>query len=564
MQFLKRHRVFQTPYPRPVRGNRRHCADADATSWSNRYAKNKLLNFFASRALVQFLMICAIALALLTGAPTACAARHVVLASPGAPRDNAWQTLLVGLRIPAALSTVYVTVRDARGGPGFTRTISGAGQRTVLLPLPFVRGASLPAGRWPIDVILSTPDTPPTISRVRVRRPAATGPPPLRVLIRNSVAVPSAAAFTAFGRKRIEYMRASVTQIRNDPPLIFASCNALYVDPGLASQLSVDRAQALIGCGLKLIYVGLNPPSSPVKSLWSAAPGASDVWIAPPEFTALQQQKLVTAGIHRLVRVVIPPPDALPEIACAALPLALVLLLMVKLADLTPGRTLLTLAVLFAIGAAGAIFAMQKSISLDRRHVSWTVRHAPGAVAIRDEFNGYGSYATRRLPTLDSSAPFAPLPIVPDARDWFGLRCNVVLDASSSRAHARLARRRMQYFLMQSALERQPLPGLPIAVAGRQAWRDQLAAAGVDTATGVWIYHGHVYTSKGPHKVESLGRWARQQPKSSRLVLQAWRRMAFKAPFLYHMDRINAETPWHLSIVNFGAVAKPVAKMVLP
>lgn len=498
---------------------------------------------------------------LLAAAP-AYAARRVTLAINAAPRDDSWQTLRVGLRIPPALNWVYVTVRDARGGPGFTRQVYGAGRHVVLLPLPFVGGSALPAGRWPVRVILSTQDTTPTVNVVDVARPPP-GPPVLRVLIRNSVAAPNPSYFAPLGDVRIVYMRASYNQILDEPPLVFATCDALWVDPGLASQLSADRVESLLACGIKLIYAGLHPPAKSQSVPWARPTPASGVWIAPPEFGALRHAPLLTRRGRGIQRRAVPPPPALADIALLVPLFSVIGVVLVRLAEFSPGRTVITLAALLTLATYGAIFAMRHSLTQTYHHFSWTIRQAPGSLAVRRQFNGYGSFFSSRL-NLGSPDPVPPLPLTDSPRRWFGLPCDVALHASRSETHADLSKRTMQYFVSQSVIRRQSLPAWPRTIAARAAWKRALASAGIRPRDGFWVYRGRVYRPKTPAAGVSLSSFIAKVAAGARPGLEAWRRMAQSPNDLYFFTDIDPQTPWHISMVNFGPVAPAQTRGILP
>lgn len=421
------------------------------------------------------------------------------LAHKGGVRGDAWE--LLELRVTSAVGPGgTVTVQDARGGLKVTASIpenmSGEAQR-VLIPYPAITPAELDGGAWPI--VMSVTGEEGGVHRARIAVPLAPGVGEglgYRVAAPMNVdTLPAEAAGWAGAGRPVEVLRFTDEELLGAAPLVFCSCDAVFIPRRLTERFTQERAAALAAAGVTLLAEGEQAGLGSMRTMsWvrvsgGAGEGGARVWAFPA--AAVARPSPIEPGLNHLPELLAPAEaDPLTCRVIGLMPVAALVILLLLRGIFGHAIGLLCAAgPVFVLLAAGTIALVRAHAPEVQRAARWTA----GGAGLRVE---EGVYARTRIfpsrPTIVADDGALLTPVWPSADAFFRqpettLFLHAAADATAgatTELTATLGARGGMAWLMRSG-----------AVDGRFAVRSAGDAARLASAPGEaewWIVNGHL------------------------------------------------------------------------
>lgn len=466
-----------------------------------------------------------------------------------APRDNAWEPLLVTVDRPG-----IVYLRDARGGLQIGRTSDSGEKRPLLLSLPLLaaeQSVDQSGLRWKLQFRIARDDadaaTPWT--SVDITRPAPAATSTMRLLI-PAGAEPDAKDLAVLGNVVTAPLPES--EILNAPPMAFAGCDALLLDARLARALTTERANALFACGVRLVYIGpASPPGLPGIT-WAALPD-SPLRVAPVEWAALAPPRVIEPDLPKLRPEVVRPPPGLVLTMVALTPALIGLVLFVRAITARAGVICLILALCLTAATPLLLLSIRGTMEPVAQVAAWQTRRAPGSINVLERLE---LHSALRAAVLDLSVPTPGsfVPVEPTPQRWLSrnderllLDASVALGQKTLRFRGPLEARRPRAFMVRSVSSEWPLPASP----ADELWARHRADHQIDLARGWWVDNGKVTLAGMPGLPVPFDQWRRTQPPAAQLALQAWFELRLRGPTRYHLQLRESEAASTLQVVEF-------------
>ena len=473
------------------------------------------------------------------GAGSGGAGGSAVLAFPDAPRAGGWEML----RVTVAGGT-EVSVQDARGGPVFCREVAaGAGERTVLMPLPLMAGEHLPADEWPVRIGVRNGAGAWESSVVSVVRPG--GAAGLRRGFRVVTAVREGLgeqekALGELGGAPAAVLHVSAEEYLHDPALVFAAADALWVDEKMAGQVTSERAASLMNAGAELIAGGDTAPGGALGGWLWVRPAHDDgprFWLAPAEHGSLAPPRVVWPGMRDFPGPGVTVSPALRLTGWLVTPVAIGVVLLGWAFFQRRGILLMAVAVGLSAATAGMVWVMRSEAGEMHMRLGWTVRHAPGGAEQSEVFESRGALRGEMI-VLESREP--TLPVAQSAEGWLSMSgVNVELRAEGCKLSAELASRSVMVFHTATLGRAKPMDAtFPPA---RDGW---IVEEGYVRGSGSFAKEAVLFTQ-----------WIRSQPPAAQRVLAAWAAMSQETSCRYALHVPPEESAEVMTVIDYGPAA---------
>ncbi len=513
------------------------------------------------------------------------------LACPDAARTGRWETLKVSVSdlsdLPADFHVQRIAVRDARGGPSFSRPVEMAAGNAasfppLLMPLSMLAAAELPLDRWPVEITLAENNGREIRRHVDVVHPASTG---VGESSRFAVVTPAdqtgdtdqaiAMEILSHGRQA-EVMPINLEDLLHAPSLVFASCDALLMEAAVAEKLNEPRVLALVNAGLRLVVHCDRAPGGGLSRLvWdrlsSADTPGGTWWVSPRETIGAPQvlepglqaargldvHPQMGTGLKRLLLSIIP----------VAMGLAILLRILVHRSSMVLG--ILTSAIVVWTCVSLALVKTVTPASV--RQVGWTVSHAPrassetpggadgGSLEVREIFKASVSLVARHW-TVAAGPEEMLLAVAVSPRQYFAIE-HVTLDLGNPAApdggqqhlSFEVPGRESVVYGRREVREIGNIPPFPRTPEELARWT---ATNGMDLKSGAWLEGGYVVDPGKEPQIFSAWAdrhpldWPTLQPEAAK----CWYEMRFDGQRRYFLRKLPAGSAKDtgLALIDFG------------
>ncbi len=480
----------------------------------------------------------------------------------GGSSPASWELLEIELPPSAAQESAVVQVQDARGGLSVARSCSGG---RVLVPMPLVQPGAL-GSYWRLDVRVRDSSGSRPLTRTTFEIPlggSSADPLTFRVAVSPGFKrqAEEAAAVLRGRTAPIVALEIPEEEILSGSPLLFSTCDAIYLSQQLAGRLDQKRALALISAGIQFISTGDHAPAGELSHfVWESVPSKtqpatqaesqSPLWYFPDQ--RIERPTLIEPALARLVGENGLAGDVWaslsPKLNTSLLlvgPISVVVVLLAwGLFKRSWVRFLASAIALTAITMITLTYLRSADIAASRS-ASWqhifAGKRAITAVSLEESLTAYSPLFAHNWSSFGHENQLL-LPLSRSPREyWSGSSVQLTLPGAAhasdpTQLTAPLPARGVQRFSTRAAFAAGLMPVFPASPEDRQEFTRRV---GMSFASGFWLIEGYVYPGTSstfqPENRQPFSAWAGSQLPALQSSLNAWYELRFDARHRYFL-----------------------------
>ena len=446
----------------------------------------------------------------------------VAIAGGAVPPVNSWATL--HLTLPSLSGgNITVELQDRRGGPIVRRRLA-VYRRHILMPLPYVAGATGSSRAWPVVVKLFRAGKMQRVMQVHVDLPVARVGGAVIVGVPGAVRSQLPAVALALG-KPVTPVLFSRRQLAASPVLNFATCRWLLLNRVTARQLPRRRVSALLSLGIRLIYLGTAPNRVLPAPFWrntGKTAAVLPIWKTVRLHGFSHGPPMVVPHLSRMRLPGLHAPTSWEITAWAIGPLTIIMLILLRWA--VPGQwyLIVSMAIGVALLSLAAICFLTATTTPAQTTFQWQTEFPAAPVRLRTTIRIQRAlHGSSRAATHTRGIT---LPLAWSARAWLAFHGVITLHANTSTLAYRITRHVTILACQTTASIRPKLPGgniiPPTAPSGA------LAVPLPKNYTALFA-RGQIFLPPHPHHGRDFYNWLNSQPTKVQPVLRLWLLLQF-------------------------------------
>lgn len=438
------------------------------------------------------------------------------------PHVNSWATLRLILP-PLSGGNITVEIQDSRGGPIVRRRLA-VYRRHILIPLAYVAGADALGGAWPVVVKLFRSGRLVRVLRAKVDMPLAHTEGAIAVAVPRAMRSEIPALARALG-KPVSPVLFSRRQLAGTPVLNVASCRWLLLNGATAQQLSARRVMALLGLGMRLVYIGAGQsrllPSSAWRTIGKSAHGLA-IWKMLRLNGFSHGPPVVVPHLSRMRLPPVHAPKSWETVAWAIGPVTILMVILLGWAVPRGWYFILSIVIGVVLLSAAAVCFLIATTAAAQNTFQWQTDFPTAAVRI-----GTTIRINRALHGSGWVAPHTRgimLPLAWSARAWLAFHGVVILHRNTTALAYSMTRHVTILACQTRATVNSTLPqGGLMPSSGHSGGR----ASGIPTGYSALFAYGQIFLSAHPRRGRDFYNWLHSQPPRVQSTLRLWLLLQF-------------------------------------